>query len=114
MKFTVELPLPPSANASYANVPDIGRVKTKAYKDWRHGATWAIAVQARTTIHNRISVSIEIPETCALDVDNVIKPILDALVGSGRIDDDKHVMRVSASKVTQGDKAIVTVKEWGA
>lgn len=40
--FHIDLPLPPSVNALYRNVPGRGRVKTALYKRWH-----AVAVTVR-------------------------------------------------------------------
>jgi Holliday junction resolvase RusA-like endonuclease len=45
--FHVKLPLPPSANKLFFNVPGKGRVKTRAYKNWRRNAVLSIFAQVR-------------------------------------------------------------------
>jgi hypothetical protein len=34
-KFDVELPMPPSLNGAYANMPGVGRVKVTSYRSGR-------------------------------------------------------------------------------
>ena len=123
MKFTVELPMPPSINNSFVNARargtkryGPGRIMSDEYRAWRKGAALAIIAQVRADgrVGGPIDVCIDVPERMNGDVDNRIKAVLDALVDSGRIDDDKHVMRVTCAKVAQGVMAIVTVKEWGS
>lgn len=113
MTFHVELPTPISANHLFANRRGgEGRIKTKAYENWQKTAALTIvaAVRADQRIGGRVSVRIELPTKCRLDADNAVKPILDALVYSRRIDDDRNVMRVEVIKDARpGDHALVTV-----
>jgi len=111
MTFHVELPTPVSANNLFFNVPGRGRVKTKAYENWQQAATLTIMAQVRADrrIGGRVSVLIELPGKCRLDIDNAVKPILDALVRSRRIDDDRNVARLEVTKGGPGETAVVTV-----
>lgn len=115
-EFDVELPLPPSLNNAYVNVPGRGRVKAKGYSAWQHAAIAQIrvSVPAARRIAGPVSVSILFPAKLRPDLDNLIKPTLDALVASGRIDDDRNVVKVSASKELQGKAlALVSVRAQG-
>ena len=106
MIFQVLLPMPPSANKMFANVAirranangklPRGRVKTKAYRDWRKAAVLTIFahVRADQRIGGEVAVTIELPTSSRIDIDNTVKPILDALVASNRIDDDRNVRRL--------------------
>lgn len=110
--FTVELPTPVSANHLFANRRDGGRIKTKVYENWQQMAAWTVKAEVRADqrVGGAVSVKIELPEECRLDADNAIKPILDALVYSQRIDDDRNVMHIEVFKNARpGDKALVTV-----
>jgi len=111
MSFTVELPAPISANHLFANVPGRGRVKTKAYENWQSVAALTVVatVRADQRIGGRVAVRIELPAKCRLDIDNAIKPILDALVRSRRIDDDRNVARLEVSREAAGNLTVVTV-----
>jgi Holliday junction resolvase RusA-like endonuclease len=53
-----------------------------------------------------VAVAILLPRKMRGDIDNRIKPILDALVGSCRIDDDRNVAKVTASKCLEGRKLV--------
>ena len=109
--FQVELPTPISANHLFANRLG-GRTKTKAYENWQTAAALTIvsAVRADRRIGGAVSIKIDLPEKCRLDIDNAVKPILDALVRSQRIDDDRHVHRIEVRKNARpGDMALVTV-----
>ena len=111
MSFSVVLPLPPSANASYRNVPGKGRAKTWAYKLWRNNAVLSIFAQVRADkrVPGRCAITIEIPSSTRLDLDNALKPILDALVKSNRIDDDRHVWAIHATR-SAVEMPVVTVE----
>lgn len=115
MTFSLVLPLPPSANASYRNVSGKGRAKTKAYKNWRTDAVKSIWAQVRADkrVGGPTAVTIYIPVGCALDLDNTIKPILDALVQSRRIDDDRNVWSILAFRSTddKGNARIIVDAE---
>jgi len=112
-QFDVELPIPPSLNGAYANVAGVGRVKVSTYRNWQVNAVKSIvaAVPAHKRVGGPISVSILLPAKMRGDCDNRIKPVLDALVKSGRVDDDRNVVKVSASKELQGKAlALVSVR----
>ena len=44
--LSFDLPLPPSVNGCFANVPGKGRVRTAQYRAWRKQALASIEVQA--------------------------------------------------------------------
>jgi Holliday junction resolvase RusA-like endonuclease len=94
--FTATLPLPPSANKLFANVPGKGRVKTRAYKNWRKAAILTIFAQVRADrrIGGPVGLSICVPTGMRGDLDNRVKATIDALVAANRIDDDKHVTSI--------------------
>ena len=46
----LRLPMPPSVNKSYANVPGIGRVKTKVLKEWEQSARRYMLAQKKYEI----------------------------------------------------------------
>ena len=112
MAFTVEIPVPPSLNNAYFNRRQGGRVKTKAYKDWCAAAGWAIkaGVKADDRVAGAFRVSINLPRHMNGDIDNRVKGILDALVTSGRIDDDRNMEELRVQRRHDGDGALVHVK----
>ena len=113
-EFDVELPIPPSMNNAYFNLAKgKGRAKTSGYRAWKDNAAKEIqaSVPAARRVGGPVSVSILLPSKLPGDVDNRIKGVLDALVASGRIDDDRNVVKVSASKELQGKAlALVSVR----
>lgn len=110
MTFHVELPMPPSANNAYGNGKK-GRFKRPASVAWANEAVAELwrQVPASRRIGGPVVVHIALPADMRGDCDNRIKPILDALVTSRRIDDDRNVRTVTATKSIGGDKAFVTV-----
>ena len=119
--FTFWLPMPPSLNNAYENFSarskKTGRMVTRRrksdeYAKWKTNA--ALLIEENVAPYMRISgpvcIAIALPEKMRGDVDNRIKPILDALVASGRIDDDRNVIEVSAGKrLADKDRAFVSV-----
>ncbi len=97
MTFHVKLPLPPSANKLFANVPGKGRVQTRAYKNWRKNAVLSIFAQVRADqrIGGPVALSICVPSGMRGYLDNRLKALIDSLVASNRIDDDKHVQSIT-------------------
>ncbi len=112
--FHVELPVPPSVNNAYANSKKGGRYKKPASAKWATDAVQEIwrQVPAGQRIGGPVIVFICLPSDLNGDCDNRIKPILDALVTSRRIDDDRNVLAVTASKTH--DKATALVRVSGA
>jgi crossover junction endodeoxyribonuclease RusA len=87
------LPWPPSANRIWRNVPGKGTLKSSEYRTWLAGAMGAIAAEARkqpSTVKGRFHVAIvaDRPDRRRRDLDNLAKPILDALTASAVIEDD--------------------------
>lgn len=111
MTFHVKLAPPPSVNRAFRNVPGKGRVKTRDYRLWRRDAIVSIFAQVRADLRigGPVVVSINLPAKMRGDIDNRVKGILDALVASNRIDDDKHVAAITVRRDQPGDLALVTV-----
>lgn len=94
--ITLSLPLPPSVNGAWSNIPGKGRVRSAEYRRWHKLAFDELTVQKPGHIAGRFAVVINagrIKRRC--DIDNRIKPLLDLLSGSVT-DDDAMCERVSA------------------
>lgn len=92
--------VPPSVNSMFFNRRGTtgkspGRGKTLAYRNWRAFADREIRDQPSWHVPGKIKVEIRMQPTPG-DCDNRIKAALDLLVGAGRIQDDKNVVKVSA------------------
>jgi len=107
------LPVPPSVNTMYFNVPGRGRVKTKEYSLWRTAAVAMIQAQTlrEKRIEGHISIRIILPAKMRGDLDNRIKPLLDALVESKKIDDDRNVQSIIITKTRKEDDCLVFVEK---
>ncbi|WP_423415544.1 RusA family crossover junction endodeoxyribonuclease [Hyphomicrobium sp. B1] len=89
LPFRLTLPLPPSANALFANIRGHGRVRTYAYRKWSDVAGWTIRVERPRKFLGPVSIEIRagIPRR-RRDLDNLAKPVIDALVSFDVIVDD--------------------------
>lgn len=113
MTFTVELLPPPSANNAFVNGrKGKGRFPSADYKRWRLYACAAIKnfVPAKNRVPGKFYVAINLPLKMRGDIDNRIKGILDALVSSGRVDDDKHMDELHVCRRAEQEFAVVIVR----
>ncbi len=97
---TFHLPIPPSVNELFRNVPGKGRVKTQVYNDWRAHALTSIRMQQLTPIdgHVLIRLNVEMAGNRA-DLDNRVKAIFDAIVEAKIIRDDSLVTGFLVAKL---------------
>jgi Holliday junction resolvase RusA-like endonuclease len=109
--FTVELLPPPSANNAFVNGRK-GRFKSKPYKVWCAYACAAIKgrVPGKDRVGGKFYVAINLPAKMRGDIDNRVKGILDALVASTRVDDDKHMDELHVCRRAEQDFAVVIVR----
>lgn len=87
----IELPLPPSLNTMFRNVPGVGRVKTGDYKTWQKRASTALTFAAWDVPAKPYIITIRLNIDHRSDVDNRVKPVLDLLVRHGVIEGDQWV-----------------------
>ncbi len=97
----IDLPMVPSVNASFCNVPGKGRVKTAQYRAWQRGALAEIQAQARgVTFRGTFRLSVTASDRDLVrdrDADNIAKAIADTLTKAGIIpaDDYRHMRAIS-------------------
>lgn len=112
--------MPPSANAMRAHFIAGGvvkSVKSKAYAAWKDAASWEIKGQRQGVIIGPYSLSIVAQRNWrskrARDIDNIIKPVSDALVAAGVVVDDSLAERVSIawSDDLHGPAVIAIIQE---
>lgn len=113
-----ELPMPPSVNSMYRNVPGKGRVKTKDAKKWVTDAGWMLVAQRnRDGRHKCITGPIEVevtayrPASKRRDLDNILKALLDLLTSTKTIADDSQVVALHARWVNEGVPCTMIVRE---
>src|SRR5690606_4211789 len=74
--------------------------KSTTYALWRSAALWEIAAQRTGKVAGPYSLSIAVQRNWrskrARDIDNIIKPVSDALVKAGIVTDDSLAESVSA------------------
>jgi Holliday junction resolvase RusA-like endonuclease len=89
------LPVPPSANMAYRNVPGIGRVKTKEHKDWKREAAIIVKLQHRQqggpvmASGQPFKMLVKVNINRRGDIMNREKLLTDLLVGLEIIPDDR-------------------------
>ena len=111
--------LPPSANNLHTHFirnNKIVRVKAKPYDSWRTAAIWELKSQVKGQLEGSYRLTIHAERNWkskrARDIDNLIKPISDAIVKAGLVQDDSLAESVSAqwSDIVKG--VLVTVTQW--
>ena len=116
MRIELEIPFPPSSNHIWRGA---GRTvyATREYKDFkdRVATIWRSVVPSDWNVSCEYAVTIELYQGSRrrYDVENRIKPTLDALTSAGAWIDDSQVQSVTAVKRTDGDtrrRAIVEIK----
>lgn len=92
------LPMPPSVNALYANVRNVGRVRTKAYRAWLSEAGWELLRQRPRPIKGRYHLRIfAARKQNRADLGNREKAISDLLVKHQVVSDDSVAETIQLS-----------------
>lgn len=93
--LTITLPIPPSVNAAYANIPGKGRVKTKRYRNWVVLANSYLIKQsgALKAIEGQVGIMycMNVPDKRKRDCANYEKILSDFLVANKIIEDDSLI-----------------------
>lgn len=114
MTVTFTLPMPPSTNALYRNVPGKGRVKTSDYKAWIKDAGWQMKLQSSPLplprLDGPLELRISLPASSRIDIDN-IKALPDLLKKMGAIDDDKQIRRLYVDACLEGEGVCLTLSQ---
>ena len=89
----LRLPRPPSANNLYSNIKNVGRVKSKKYKEWIRAATPCYPDQPEPLFTQYVAVIIKagVPDKRKRDIANIEKPINDYLVNKNILKDDSQI-----------------------
>lgn len=95
---------PPSVNASTRNVEGIGRVKTKAYKDWIKEAGQQILIQRPGRVAGGFHLTMRVRRaSLRRDLDNYAKCAIDLLVSMNVVDDDRHCESINLAWTDEGE-----------
>lgn len=100
--ISVTLPMPPSTNNLFATVIVKGklrRIRSKKYDAWCNEANWLVRIAAAAKqIEGPYSLQLWAKRTTKRrDLDNLAKPICDALVKGGAIADDSLAETIAMS-----------------
>lgn len=99
---TVSLPYPPSANRLWRQVR--GRViRSAQYETWLNAAMWEVKYAVSRTYDRKgvagpyaLTVLVCPPDRRERDIDNLLKPISDALAKGGAVQNDRLCQRIEA------------------
>lgn len=110
----LRLPIPPSVNASYANVPGRGRVATKALRQWKKDAGWMLQSQRPGRVAGKYRACLYLPERMRGDVDGRLKAALDLLVTHGVTDDDHfaHSALAERSEIVGVGECLIVIEPY--
>lgn len=110
------LPYPPSVN-TYWGFHGHRRFLTDKAVDFKKAVAHWVSLSGQKFGDARLEVTIitHAPDRRARDIDNIVKPTLDALVQAGLFDDDSQVDRlvVIRDTPTKGGKAVVSIRVVG-
>ena len=104
----IRLPLSPTTNNLFVNVPGKGRVASREYKSWVHAAGLMLNVAKRGETFGKmlVQVGILIPRKNRGDIDNRAKAVLDLFTVCGVWEDDKQVERLTIERHDEKDMLI--------
>lgn len=113
----LHLPWPPSLNGAFGNSSK-GRRATPRYRAWATEAVLVMRAQGPRRIIGPFNVEMTFrrPDRRARDLDNLCKPVLDAIVKAGVIEDD-HLSReitLRWSPLSPSERGGVAVAIWEA
>lgn len=92
--IVLTLPIPPSVNNLFVNIPGRGRVPSQRYKQWRQDAAATLWNQPRKFMGGHVKVTLEMSEKARPDSDNFWKALFDFLVDHNFIaGDSKRFVR---------------------
>lgn len=96
--MTLRLPLPPSVNAAYANIPGVGRIASRRLKAWKKEAGWQILIQKPKRVYGPYGLTITVPQKMRGDIDGRLKGVIDLLVTYKVTIDDRFCQSVAIKR----------------
>ncbi len=106
------VPVPPSLNMCFRNVPGRGRVRTAEYKAWLEEAGYLLASQRPGRVMGPYQAIIRLPEKLNGDIDNRAKAVLDLMVKHKITPDDRHLHKLTIERTPGIASACVSVMTW--
>jgi len=114
--FTTKIPIPPSTNVIWK----VGKKKmylNPKYSEWKNTST-VMALNNKKgdyiSGHYSLILAVGRPDKRRRDIDNIIKPVSDLLVGIQIVEDDSLCNRVTAfwSNLVEKGYVKISIKEW--
>ena len=112
--LSLHFPMVISVNAAYRNVPGVGRVKTRAYRDWETEAKLQLLLQPKGRIEGPYALHVEIdrPDKRRRDLSNALKCLEDFIVKQGYVEDDSLCERIKMQWTDRIDGRPGPVRVW--
>ncbi len=106
----LRLPIPPSTNNLFFNLPKGGRAPSKRYREWLIEADrWFLKQKPVPSVIGPCAIEIRVPPGRA-DISNLIKAPEDFLVSRKVTGDDKNNRKISIEVDKAADCCLVTIR----
>jgi crossover junction endodeoxyribonuclease RusA len=107
---TILLPIPPSVNGAWINLPKGGRARSKKYTAWAKAAGWELLAQRPRKVIGPYEIRIILGNKRNRgDADNRIKSLVDLVVKHGIVEDDRRMVSVTCGWSDEVEPGMVRV-----